>query len=73
MDLNTLYSLKKDENMHKYLRDNSHWYKYLNRSGSNYNLFKNAMKKQYRLGITDKISDTIENIDMITSILNTIK
>lgn len=73
MELNTLYTLKKDTKMHAYLRENSDWYKYLNRSNLNYDAFLKAMKKKYRLGITDRISDTIDNIDLISSVISTLK
>jgi len=73
MQPNTLYTLKSDPKMHTYLKENSQWYKYLNRSASNYDNFVKAMKKQYRLGVTDKISDTIDNIDLISSVIQTIK
>lgn len=73
MELNTLFKLKNDPKMHEYLHENSQWYKLLNRSSSNYDKFIKAMKKQYRLGVTDKISDTIDNIDMIANVINTIK
>ena len=73
MQLNTLFALKKDAKMHAYLRENSEWYKLLNRSSSNYDLYIKAMKKKYHLNVTDKISDTIDNIDMIASVINTIK
>ena len=73
MELNLLYELYKDEKMHKYLRENSEWYKELNRNPNNYQKFIKAMKKKYRLGITDKISDTIDNIDLISTVIQTIK
>ena len=73
MQLNTIFELKKDTKMHNYLRENSEWYKLLNRSAYNYDVYVKAMKKKYRLNITDKISDTIENVDMIASIINTVK
>lgn len=73
MQLSTYYKLMDDEKMHKYLKENSNWYKYLNRSDANYDNFISAMKKKYRLGLTDRISDTIDNIDLITSIIASIK
>ena len=73
MQLTTFYALKKDAKMHGYLRENSEWYKLLNRNPMNYDAYIKAMKKKYRLNVTDKISDTIENIDIITSIINSIK
>ena len=73
MELRILYRLKQDPKMHGYLRENSEWYKLLNRNASNYDIYIKAMKKKYRLNVTDKISDTIDNIDMIASIINTVK
>lgn len=73
MNINTLYKLKKDDKMHKYLRENSIWYKYLNRSDRNYEVFIKAMKKQYRLGFTDKMSDTFDNIELLSTAIESLK
>ena len=72
MELNTLYTLYKDEKMHKYLRENSEWYKYLNREPNYYKAFKKAIKDKYRLNPADKINDTIDNIDLVSTILKNI-
>lgn len=58
--------------MKTFLSLNSHWYKYLNRSPKNYKLFENTMKEQYKLRTTDKLSSAMENIDLISSVLNVI-
>lgn len=73
MQLLTLYALKNDEKMHQYLHENSDWYKYLNRNPKNYTNFVQAMRKQYKLTPTDKISSTLDNIDLISSVIQTIK
>ena len=73
MQLNVQNALMQDAKMHSFLRENSQWYKYLNRSSSNYDTFIKAMKKQYRLNPTDKISDAIDNIDLISSVIQTLK
>ena len=73
MQLITLYALKNDTDMHRYLRENSDWYKYLNRSARNYPSFVKAMKKQYKLNPTDNISGALDNIDLISSVIQTIK
>lgn len=73
MQLITLYVLKNDEKMHLFLHENSEWYKYLNRSSLNYQVFVKAMKKKYKLNTTDKISSTLDNIDLISSVIQTIK
>lgn len=73
MQLITLYALKGDEKMHKFLKENSEWYKLLNRSASNYQTFVKAMKKQYKLNPTDRISGVLDNIDLISSVIETVK
>ncbi len=62
--------LKENPKMKEYLKLNSQWYKDLNRSPNNYKNFENAMKDLYKIRATDKISDAIENIDLISSVLN---
>ena len=66
------YTLQNDPKMHGFLKENSQWYKELNRNSKNYELFVKKMKKKYRLNPTDKISDTIDNIDMVSTIIKTI-
>ncbi len=73
MQLSTLFELKSDEKMHALLRENSNWYKYLNRSPENYMVFVKSMKKKYRLNKTDKISDALDNIDLISTVIQTLK
>ena len=73
MTLNLFYALQRDEKMHKFLRENSGWYKYLNRNSANYEAFVRSMKKQYRLNPTDKISDALDNIDLISTVIQTLK
>ncbi len=73
MQLITLYALKNDERMHKFLHENSEWYKYLNRDPKNYPKFVAAMKKKYKLNPTDKISSTLDNIDLISTVIGTLK
>ena len=65
--------LEHDPKMMKYLKENSTWYKYLNRNPLNYNKFVSAMKEQYKVRTTDKINGLIDNIDTVSSILNILK
>lgn len=73
MQLITLYALKSDEKMHKFLKENSEWYKLLNRSADNYREFVTVMKKKYKLNPTDKISGMLDNIDLISTVIETVK
>ncbi len=72
MQLITQYALKNDEKMHKFLKENSEWYKYLNRSPKNYQDFTKFMKKKYKLNPTDKVSSALDNIDLMASVIQSI-
>lgn len=73
MNLVVQQKLSNDQKMAELLKQNSYWFKSLNRSEDNYKEFIIAMKKQYHLNVTDKISSAIDNIDLISGILQTLK
>lgn len=73
MDLLLQQKLETDKKMQELLKRNSYWFKELNRNSENYKEFINAMKEKYHLKVTDKISDTIDNIDLISGILESLK
>ena len=55
------------------LKQNSYWLKELNRDSLNVKKFKEDMKIKYKLRTTDKISDAIDNIDLISNVLSALK
>ena len=59
--------------MVQYLKEHSYWIKELNRDPLKYSAFQEAMKDFYHLRTTDKISDAIDNIDLISSFLGAFK
>lgn len=61
-----------DEKLHKYLRENSNWYKYLNRSDTYLKDFKTFIKKKYKLGALDKLENGINTIDLVSNIIGNI-
>lgn len=65
--------LLKDSKMYQYLLLNTAWYKQLNRNPNNYQSFQSFIKKKYQLRPTDKINSALENIDMVSSILEVLK
>ncbi len=73
MDLLLQQKLETDKKMQELLKRNSYWFKELNRNSENYKEFLNAMKEKYHLKVTDKISYTIDNIDLISGILESLK
>lgn len=73
MNLNLQHKIYQDPRQQKFLRENSYWYKYLNRNESYYKDFINDMKDKYKLKPTDKINKMIENMDMIRTFLDVLK
>lgn len=73
MDLFLQQKLNEDAKMALFLKQNSYWYKELNRNSDNYKHFVNAMKEKYHLKMTDKINNAIDSIDIITGILDSLK
>ena len=69
----TLDKLKKNKKFHEYLRQNSDYYKLLNRSDKNYNKFINDMKKKYKLRAIDKVDNFVDSVDLITKIIDSSK
>ena len=66
-------NLAKDTKMAGFLKQNSNWIKELNRDSNNYRKFTAAMKEKYHVKMTDKISDAMDNIDLISSVLDVLK
>ena len=73
MNLVVQQKLAKEKHMEELLKQNSYWYKALNRKEENYKEFVDEMKKKYNLRVTDKISGVIDNIEFFSSILETFK
>lgn len=62
-----------DINLKRFLRENSYWYKILNRNENSFSQFVEEMKIKYKLTTSDKINRTIDNISMIQSFLEVLK
>jgi len=73
MQVDIQQKLLNDKQMMEFLKRNSTWYKQLNRNSASYNEFVGAMKEKYKTRATDKMSGLMENIDMISSVLNILK
>ena len=73
MNKEVLEKLKQDQKYLKYLRQNSLWYKALNRDPSKYNEFVKAMKIKYKLRTIDKIDNFVDSVDLVTKILDASK
>ena len=73
MNLNLQYRINQDQRLKQFLRENSYWYKYLNRNELYYKDFINDMKDKYKLNPTDRINKMMDNINMISSFLDVLK
>ena len=70
MNVITQYDLLTDPNNIRFLRENSYWYKYLNRSNLYLKDFKEALKVKYKLTPKDKLDRFSKNIDRISQIID---
>lgn len=73
MTLELQFKIKSNPNYVKYLRENSFWYKELNRNPDSFRLFEEKMKEDYRLRPSDRVSKVIDTIDMLQTVLSTLK
>ena len=73
MTLDVIFRINKDENLHRYLRENSYWYKLLNRDPRLINKMEEDMKKAYKLTLEDKVSDLTSKINLIKGFLDASK
>mgnify|MGYP004658570653 FL=1 len=62
--------LDKDPRFKRYLRENSNWYKQLNRDPNSYNEFIKEMKVKSKLRTIDKIDNFVDTVDLVTKIIN---
>ena len=73
MDINTQQKIFRDDMLHRYLRENSHWYKILNRHPELINDMAQEMKDKYKLNPGDKIEKLGERLSMVESILKVLE
>ena len=70
MKYEVLEKLKKDERYLNFLRQNSNWYKQLNRDPSSYDALVREMKKKYKLRTIDKVDNFVDGVDLVTKIIS---
>lgn len=73
MELSVLNKIRSNKKHYDFLRSHSYWYKYLNRNPNNLKNFLSEYKKYSRETTTNKVNDTINNIDMVTNILKVLE
>lgn len=73
MNINVQNILKTDPNFKKYLRENSYWYKRLNRNPNSINQMIDEMKENYKLRPTDKLNSITNTINLIEGFMSSMK
>lgn len=73
MSLDIQFKLKSNPNYIKYLRENSIWYKRLTRNPNLFNDFVDEVKIKYKLRPVDKITSTINTIEMLQNVMSSLK
>ena len=59
------FRIRNDPNLHRYLRENSYWYKELNRNPQNITYLEEEMKEKYRLRPSDKINKLNDQLTLL--------
>ena len=73
MNLENIVKIKNDAMIQKYIRENSYWYKLLNR---NPNLMPNLIEKmkiEYKITTSDKINEISNKLDLVKAFMNAFK
>lgn len=73
MDPSIYVKLKEKPALLEYLKQNSDWIKPLIRNPNSINDFEKFIKEKYHLRFSDKANDLLENIDLISTILDNVK
>ena len=70
MIIDIQYKIKNNKNYVRFLRENSNWYKYLNRDPVNFKFFEEEVKTIYQLRPADKINKVMNTIEMLQTIFS---
>lgn len=73
MNKYVLLKLKENEKLFSHFMENSYYIKMLNRDPNALKNFESDMKVLYKERTTDKISRAVDTVEMISSIIDTIK
>ena len=73
MKIDLQYKINSDYNYIKFLRENSYWYKYLNRDPIYFKDFVIDMKDKYGLNFSDKFNKMLDNINMLQMFIDVMK
>ena len=73
MDIKTQMIVRSNPNLYRFLREESYWYKYLNRSPNYLKDMEQAMKSKYKLTAQDKLEKLNQSMGLIHSLMDVLK
>ena len=73
MQLGIKITILQNPDLKRYLKENSYWYKYLNRDPSYLKIMNEEMKKKYKLTPSDKLEKLNNNINIASEVLKILK
>lgn len=73
MTIDTLIQIRNNPYIYNYLRENSSWYKALNRDINNLKLMEKEMKDYYKLNFTDKLNELNNKLVLLNNIIDIMK
>lgn len=73
MNLDVQFKLRSNSDYQRYIRENSYWYKELNRNPEKFEEFVSEMKERYKQRPTDKIANFAEKLELVKTFLNILR
>lgn len=73
MQLNIKMIIEQNPDLKRYLKENSYWYKYLNRDSNYLRIMYQEMKKAYKLTPIDKLERINNNIKLVSEMFKILK
>ncbi len=73
MQLKQQVELKENIKYYNYLKENSYFIKDFNRGVIDVKAFARLMKEKYKERVTDKLNNAVDNMELISSVLDILK
>lgn len=73
MNIETQIKIRNNPYLYRYLRDNSSWYKALNRDPNSIKQMETEMKSAYKLNLTDKIDNLNQKMEMLRTFIDILR
>lgn len=73
MVLELQFRIKNNPKYVQFLRENSYWYKILNRNPAMFSEFEEQVKINYKMRASDRITKVLSTIEMFQNIVSSLK